>query len=164
MNPWWTFGRSPICSLFARLGEVHLDAGAAVMVCNYAPTPKQGTTHPDVRNTTDPRPADPIAPVSLRTRDRYLVRRNVGSLETCTPTASRGREAPARACGGRRNHRGTLPGAALLLRSAPVARERHVGLPPCRNRLRGKLTCTAVASGAASCRLPGSGSGSRADP
>ena len=56
--------------------------------------------------------------------------RDMGSLETCTPTASRGREAPARACGGRRNHRGTLPGAALLLRSAPSARERHVGLPP----------------------------------
>ena len=53
---------------------------------------------------------------------------DMGSPETCTPTASQGREASARACGGRRNHRGTLPGAALLLRSAPVARERHVGL------------------------------------
>ena len=114
--------------LFARLGEVHLDAGAAVMVCNYAPTPKQGTTRQERAQHTDPGPVDPTVPVSLRIRGRYPMLCDMGSPETCTPTASQGREASARACGGRRNHRGTLPGAALLLRSAPVARERHVGL------------------------------------
>ena len=98
------------------------------MVCNYDNQPQNGEPHAKRAQHTDPRPVDPMVPISLRIRGRYPMLRDMGSLETCTPTASRGREAPARACGGRRNHRGTLPGAALLLRSAPVARVRHVGL------------------------------------
>ena len=98
------------------------------MVCNYDNQPQNREPHAKRAQHTDPGPVDPTVPVSLRIRGRYPMLCDMGSPETCTPTASQGREASARACGGRRNHRGTLPGAALLLRSAPVARERHVGL------------------------------------